>query len=147
MNTVELVEAADRWALGLVGCVIAQCRVDYGFTLVIEGAPGAFELRIEQAFELVRVEAGELPLLLELGDDPTTLAPALALLHSPLEEAIGFKDGRLELRMVDGSRLRVAAGQGLEPWTLTGPDGVLMVSSPDGELVVWSPGSQATTPE
>lgn len=137
VSAVELVESDDRWDVPLEG-TLEQVRADYAFTLVVDGERGAFEIAIEQPFELER--PGDASTELRWPDDPSALAPALALLHGGVEAAVAFKDGRLELRFAGGARLRVAAGEDFEPWTLVGPDGLRLVSVPGGELAVWSPG-------
>lgn len=136
MSAVELVEHEDRWVVPLAGGAVAQCRVDYAFTLIVDGACGSFELRIEQPFELRGVDGR--PALLSWEGDPTVLAPALAVLHAEVDVALAFKDGRLELRFGDGGSLRVPASEEFEAWTLVGPLGLRLVSMPGGELAVWS---------
>jgi hypothetical protein len=141
VSAVELVEAEDRWVVP-VGGTVAQCRVDYAFTLVVDGSQGSFEVRIEQPFELLGgVDDG--PMSLSWEGDPTALGPALAVLHAELDEALAFKDGRLELRLGYGGRLRVPASDEFEAWTFAGPDGLRLVSMPGGELGVWSPDDSA----
>lgn len=137
VSAVELVAAEDRWVVPLDGGVVTQCRVDYAFTLVIDGARGSFELRIEQPFELRRVDG--VPMSLSWERDPMALAPALSVLHVEVDAALAFKDGRLELRFGDGGWLRVSASEEFEAWTLVGPDGLRLASMPGAELAIWSP--------
>jgi hypothetical protein len=136
---MELVEAQDRWVLPLGGCAVVQCCVDHAFTIVAEGPDGAFEVRVEQPFEWFAGTDGQAPLSIEVASDPTAAAPALACLHKGIRAGLAFKDGRLELRFEDGLELRVPAGEDYEPWTLTGPGGLRVVSAPGGELSIWSP--------
>lgn len=145
MSVVEFVEAEDRWVVPLAGATVTQCRVDYAFTLVVGGAQGSFEVRIEHPFELLPYPDGG-PVSLSLEHDPTALGPALAMLHAELDEALAFKDGRLELRLSDGGSVRVSASEEFEAWTLVGPDGLRLVSMPGGELAVWSPDGSAAAP-
>jgi Family of unknown function (DUF6188) len=141
MSVTELVEAQDHWVLPLDGCAVVQCRVDFAFTIVAEGPEGAFELRVEQPFEWFGGTDGQAPLSIDVAGDPTAAAPALACLNRGIRAGAAFKDGRLELRFEDGLELRVPAGQDYEPWTLTGPGGLRVVSAPGGELTIWSPDS------
>lgn len=144
VSAVEFVDAEDRWVVRLGGGVVAQCRVDHAFTLVIDGERGSFEVRIEQPFKLSRVDGGLTALSWE--GDPTALAPALAVLHAEVDAALAFKDGRLELKFRDGDWLRVSASEEFEAWTLVGPDGLRLVSVPGAELAVWSPHGSAAAP-
>lgn len=84
----------------LAGGAVVQCRVDYAFTLLVDGACGLFELRIEQPFELRGFEAHPTPLTLE--GDPRALSTALGVLHADVEDAVAFKDGVLEVRFATG---------------------------------------------
>lgn len=146
MSAVELIATKDGWVVPLDGCTVAQCRVDYSFTFVIDGARGSFEIRIEQSFELVGEVEGDRPVSLNVEDEPTALAPALALLRAAVHEALAFEDGRLELRF-DNGRVRVPASEEFEAWTLVGPDGLRLVSMPEGALAVWSPDGSAAVSE
>lgn len=142
VSAVELVEEADRWVVPLDGCEVVQCRVDYAFTLIIDGGRGSFEVRIEQPFEVLgRVDGRSASVSGE--GDPAAFAPALVVLHAGLDAALAFKDGRLELRFDDARRLRVPVGEQFEAWTLVGPEGLRLVSLPGGELAVWSPNGSA----
>ena len=139
MSATALVEAQDHWVLPLGGCAVVQCRVDFAFTIMAEGPEGEFELRIEQPFEWLAGTDGEAPLPIDVASDPTAAAPALACLNRRMRAGAAFKDGRLALRFEDGLELRVPAGEDYEPWTLTGPHGLRVVSAPGGELSIWSP--------
>ena len=136
MSRVELLEVSDRWEVTLGGRSVTRCCVDHGVTLVLDDPDEAFEIRIEQPFELHR--AGD-EVLIEPGGDPVKLAPALALLGAQVEKAVAFRDGRLLLRFRDGAEVRVFACQEFEPWTLVGPGGLRLVSMPGGEVAVWKP--------
>ena len=131
----ELVEGEDRWVLPLEGGTVVQCRVDYAFTLVVEANAASYEVRIEQPFELC-TNGGRRRLTWH--EDPVALAPALAVLHARVAEALAVKDGRFEIRFRDGRRLEVPANADFEAWTLVGPGGLQLVSMPGGELAVWS---------
>ena len=115
---------------------MTRCCIDYGVTFTVDDAGDAFEIRIEQPFELHR--DGE-DVLIEPGGDPVKLAPALALLNAEVEKAVAFLDGRLLLRFLDGGEVLVSACHEFEPWTLVGPGGLRLVSMPGGEVAVWRP--------
>jgi hypothetical protein len=131
-----LVDALDRWVVPMAGLTVTQCRVDYAFTIVVAGEPGeSFEVRIGEAMVLVS-EGEELTLAPER--DPVQMAPALTVLRRDVEHAIAFKDGRLEMAFSGDVALRVPLSEDYEPWNLTGPNGLLIVSLPGGELGIWS---------
>jgi Family of unknown function (DUF6188) len=140
MSVTELIEAPDHWVLPLDGSAVVQCRVDFAFTVLAEGPEGTFELRVEQPFEWFAGTDGGAALSIDVAGDPTAAGPALACLNKGIRGGTAFKDGRLELRFEDGLELRVQAGEDYEPWTLTGPGGLRVVSAPGGELSIWSPG-------
>jgi hypothetical protein len=137
VSVVELIAEPGRWLVPLTGCSVTQCCVDYGFTLIISDGKNSFDVRIEQAFELAL--DGE-ALGLDPEGDPRMLAPALAVLHAPVAEAVAFDDGRLVVKFTAGGELRVPGGNDYEPWTLVGPAGLRLVSMPGGELAIWKPG-------
>lgn len=133
----EFVEAADRWLVPVAGRSVTQCRLDYAFTLVVaDESAGSFEIRIEQPF-MVTSGAGEV--VLDPEGEPARMAPALGLLHQAIEQAVAFKDGRLELSFTDGGVLSVPVGEDYEAWNIVGPAGLRIVSLPGGELAIWSP--------
>ena len=136
---VELVDAADRWVVPMAGLPVTQCRLDYAFTIIIGDEPGAsFQVCVEQPFMARMAGRGD-ELLLDPEGDPAEMAPALGVLHRRVEQAIAFKDGRLELLLGDGSVLEVPAGEDYEPWNIVGPSGLRIVSLPGGGLAIWSP--------
>jgi hypothetical protein len=133
----ELVEAADRWLVPMAGLTVTQCRLDYAFSVVVADEPaGSFEVRIEQPFTVA--SRGD-ELTIDPEGDPVQMAPALRVLRQEVEQAIAFKDGRLELTFGDGVLLRVPVGEDYEAWKIVGPAGLRIVSLPGGELAIWSP--------
>lgn len=147
MSSFELAETPDRWVLALEDHAVVQCRVDYAFTLVIDGPSGGWEIRIQKAFELLPGTDGGIPVLVELNGDPSALAPALGLWRAEVFEALAFKGGQLELRFTEHERLLVPACEEFESWTLTGPAGLRLVSMPGGQLAVWRPAVSETAPQ
>ncbi|HWF52192.1 MAG TPA: DUF6188 family protein [Solirubrobacteraceae bacterium] len=132
-----------RYVVPLQRCSVTQCRLDYGFVLIINGEDDdAFELRIEQPFVLALAVAG-LEVRLDPQGDPTALAPALSLLHADLVDATAFEDGRLVVRFAGGNELRVSSSGDYQAWTFAGPYGLRVVSIPGGELRIWQPDGAA----
>jgi hypothetical protein len=137
MTSINLVEDGDRWVLPLSGCAVGQCCVDWAVTLRLDHPHGAFELRVEESFTYVTPRGVEAQMRPE--EDPTGLGPVLAVVHTSVERATAFRDGRLEMSFVDGSRLEVPRSDECEPWALAGPDGLRVVSVPGGDLAIWRP--------
>jgi hypothetical protein len=120
-----------EYVVPLQRCSVTQCRLDYGFVLIINGDDDAFELRIEQPFVLA---LPGLELRLDPQGDPRALAPALSLLHAEVVDATAFADGRLVVRFAGGNELRVSASSDYQAWTFAGPYGLRLVSIPGGDL-------------
>lgn len=117
-----------------LGCRI---QIDYAFTV---STTDDYSFRIEGPFIFVDTAGCEHALIPER--DPTALAVALAVARTSLGVARAFDDGRLELHFCDGSAILVARSERFEPWVMTGPDGLMLVSMPGGELAVWLPSSE-----
>lgn len=131
--SVELIERRGRWLVPMAGLTVTQCRVDYAFTMLVDDG---YEVRIEQPFTLVRGAASS---LLDPEGEPSELGPALSVLRRDVEQAVAFKDGRLEIALSDGVRVLVNGDDDHEPWTVVGPGGLRVVSMPGGELAIWKP--------
>lgn len=144
MSVVKLVEEPDRWVLPLAGLVVTQCCVDYAFTLTVADVSLSFETRIERSFDLLLDGSTR---TVDVDGGPTSMAPALAMMHREMADAVAFKDGRLELRFADGGRVLVPVDERFEAWTLTGSGDLRLVSLPGGELAVWSPIERAEVPK
>jgi hypothetical protein len=124
---------ADGWEAESddLGC---RVQVDYAFTV---STTDDYSFRIEEPFVFVDVAGREHALVPE--GDPAGLAVALVVARTRLSIARAFDDGRLELHFCDGSEILVSSSERFEPWVMTGPDGLMLVSVPGGELAVWLP--------
>jgi hypothetical protein len=136
MSAVELIERPGHWILRFDGHWVTQCRVDDGFTLIIGNEVESFEVRIEQWFELT---FGGEKTRFDPQTDPTLLGPALTTLHTGVMKAVASADGQLVVTFVDKALLYVPPCEDYEPWTLSGPAGLRLVSMPGGELAIWRP--------
>lgn len=134
MSSAVLVEQQDRWLVSVDQVDVTQCCFDYAVTVT---AGNGLQIRIEQPF-VFRTPDGREQLLVPAGD-PVRLAPILAVSRLTMSECVAFKDGHLEIRFTDASLISVPATEDLEPWELSGPDGLKVVSVPGGELAVWKP--------
>lgn len=132
----KLVELSDHWLVPLSGMVVSQCRYDFALTLVIGEAHPSYVLRISEDFKFESPRSG--PVWVHPETDVHSMAPTLHLLRLSVEHASALKGGELELSFEDGSRLLVPSSPDYESWTLTGSDGLRLVSAPSGELVIWT---------
>lgn len=128
----DVSETLDRWVLPVADQPVATCCIDYGFTLLFGNH---LTVRIEQPF-VYRTARGVEHLIIPEGD-PAGLAPALSLCRQVARHGFAFKDGHLELLFVDGSMVSVPTAEDLEPWELSSPDGLRVVSLPGGNLAIW----------
>jgi len=67
------------------------------------------------------------------GERPTGLDSLGNLFNMKVVNAEAHDDGSLAIDFADGFGLRVAGGDGYEPWNITGPFGTL-ISLPSGSL-------------
>jgi len=124
----------DYWLLKVSGQLILQLVLDFQVTLVLEN----YRITIEADFILVYPDGTSH--VIEPGGAFDQLGPVLPLSRSKvIAEARAFDDGRLEVLMQDGCRLSVVPepGSAYEAWNVTGPDGLLIMSTPGGELALW----------
>ena len=122
------------WLLEVSGQLVLQLVLDFQVTLVLEH----FRITIEESFVLEHPDGTSH--VVEPGGDFDQLSPVLPLSRSKVvAEARAFDDGRLEIVIQDGFRLSVAPEpeSAYEAWNVTGPDGLLIVSTPGGELALW----------
>jgi len=122
------------WLLEVSGQLLLQLVLDFQVTLVLEH----FTITIEESFVLEHPDGTSH--VVEPGGDFDQLSPVLPLSRSKVvAEARAFDDGRLEIVIQDGFRLSVAPEpeSAYEAWNVTGPDGLLIVSTPGGELALW----------
>ncbi|WP_052690611.1 DUF6188 family protein [Pseudarthrobacter chlorophenolicus] len=122
------------WLLEVSGQLILQLVLDFQVALVLE----QFRITIEESFVLEHPDGTSH--VVEPGGGFDQLSPVLPLSRSQVvAEARAFDDGRLEIVTQDGFRLRVVPEpkSAYEAWNVTGPNGLLIVSTPAGELSLW----------
>lgn len=71
-------------------------------------------------------------------DPPDALAPMTNLLGQRVTEAVIGDDGSLSIAFDDGACLHAGPDAEYEAWTLSGPEGLLIVSMPGGALTTWN---------
>jgi Family of unknown function (DUF6188) len=129
---LEYQPSMNRWLLPLTDEVVTWCCIDYAFSF---GTQNQISIRIEQPFVYTSASGAEHLIVPE--QDPVQVAPVLAIARLSAQEGFAYSDGHLEVTFSDGSAIGVASTQDYEPWELTGPEGLKMVSVPGGELSVW----------
>lgn len=124
-------DGSDGWDVLINDCGLL-IQVDFALTLI---TTDGFAFRIEQP--LVFTDQHDDDHLLTPEEDPTRLAPVLALARTSMKSASALDDGRLELDFQDGSRICVSRNDDFEPWQACGPGGLKLVASAGGELAIW----------
>ncbi|HSR84732.1 MAG TPA: DUF6188 family protein, partial [Streptosporangiaceae bacterium] len=103
------------------------------------GTESEISVRIEQPF--IYTSAAGIEHLIVPEGDPVRVAPVLAIARLSVRDGFAYDDGHLEMTFSDGSAVGVPGTQDYEPWELTGPYGLKVVSIPGGELSIWRPTS------
>jgi hypothetical protein len=137
MTGMELTPQGDSWRLPVAEQQITRFCVDNEAVRVL--CRNMIEISISEPFTLVTNDGRRYTL--DPGGDAMDLAPALQIVRLVIREGAAFNDGRLELDLSDGSRIKVPPSRDFEAWTLTGPggpDGLKVVSIPGGDLAIWS---------
>lgn len=135
MTNLVLTELSDRWLLPVAGQQITRCCADYAAVLLL--LENGVEFSIEAEFFLT-LPTGQHHALNPEADNGLALAPILGTRRRNVAQGTAFKDGRLILDIDDGSRIEVPANHKYESWNLTGPGGLMIVSTPGGDLSIWS---------
>lgn len=136
-SRLALQDAGSTWILPVAGQQVTRCCLDYAAVSLLT-ANGVC-VYIEAPFVYAGLDAVEYTL--DPDEDASHLAPFIRLRRQSIKSAEAFKDGSLEVRFGDGSRIQVPADQSFEPWNVSGPgglDGLRIVSMPGGELAIWT---------
>lgn len=131
---VDLIEADDHWRLPIAGMAIDQCCFDFAVVLRLGVGAAMWEIRISQPFAVIGSDGRE---QLVVPEHHAHVEAVLGLLRHEVEEAIGYKDGRLVLKLVGGASVQVPPDEGYEAWEAAGPDGMQLIGLPGGDIAVW----------
>lgn len=126
----------DLWDLPLEALGVYRCIVDYAFTIDLAHD---YVIRLECPFVYTSAQGEEFHI--DPGGDPVLTAPVLAVTRQQARGGRAHVDGRLELFFDDDSNLRIPPSEDYEAWTVSGPDGWLLVCTPGGEVAVFRPPS------
>ena len=140
---LNVIERDTHWEINVNRKPVTGCFIDNRFT--IDVSEREFILAVHFGGEFTYITAttddSDQPreYRLEAGTTPTSLCPALSVLHKSTELVSAYKAGRIEVRFIDGSVLKAASDPKYESWEITGADGLLIVCTPGGKLAVWLP--------
>jgi hypothetical protein len=132
--SLEHQPSMGRWRLPFANERVTWCCVDYAFSFSTQSQ---ILVRIEQPFVYTSADGVEQLIVPE--EDPVRLAPALAIARLSARDGFAYEDGHLEVTFSNSSTIGVPGTQDYEPWELTGPNGLKVVSVPGGELSIWYP--------
>lgn len=135
-GSLKLIETEDGWTLPVAGHQVTSCCIDYAAVgLLVDN--GVY-ITIEGVFKILDMGGGAE--LLDPEGDALNLAPVLKFRRIYVTGGTAFKDGSLELKFEDESRIVVKSDSRYEAWNIGGPggiDGLKIVSTPGGELSIW----------
>lgn len=111
---------------------IDQITSEYAVTLHLSGGTA---VRIETSLDLTEAGQASTPI------DPQTLQTdqdlLRVLLGHTVEHAVADDGGSLTITFDNGATLAVAPDPDFEAWSITGPDGSIVLSLPGGGLSQW----------
>jgi Family of unknown function (DUF6188) len=135
-SRIDITESAEAWSIPLAGEQITRVCVDYASVGLL--ASNGIYVDIEVPFNYSRPSGIERTL--DPDGDAVNLAPVLRLRRLGVTECLAFKDGRLDVKFDDGTRLQVPMDLEFEAWGVSGQGGAAglrIVSMPGGELAIW----------
>lgn len=122
----------------LVGRALVAYTADY--TLQLQFSDDYF-VRIETPFTL-ELPGNRIALSPE-NDSPESFEPIAAIVGHSITEWAVDDDGALRITFGDSARFVIEPDADYESWTVSGPDGMLVVCTPGGELAVWQSTSES----
>jgi hypothetical protein len=126
MGSMTLIEKPDLWEMNVKGREVTSCDVTYGFSIHSVGPwDSYFRVIIDGRF-ILRTEKDEYDLSAE--DGPTTICPALDVLHQQIESVKAYKSGILEMSFSNGIQIEVPVDANYEAWNLDASGGLLFIS-------------------
>jgi hypothetical protein len=70
-------------------------------------------------------------------DDEEAFKPLREMICQTVADAVAAKSGSLTVLFANGVRITVEPDPAYEAWNVSGPDGMLVVSTPGGKLATW----------
>ncbi len=116
-NLYQLQEREDAWVLSL-NKPVTGLQLGMQFILQLDDGEGRVSICIENVFQLI-----EGCIVREFDpEQPATLGPTLVVIHKVVEQAIAWKNGRLDVRFEDGRRIVCYPHPQYESWQIHAPD-------------------------
>ena len=129
-----MIEHPEYWELPLQGYMVTRCILDYSFSLNLE--QGKAIINISSIFTYSTDQA---TYNFDPEKDITEIGPALSVFRKLVAQAFAYKNGDLDIRFTDKSRIFVKADPEYEAWGVAGKDNLRLISIPGGDLAVWLP--------
>lgn len=119
--------------LGLVGKRVLSVLMEYTVTMQLRGG---YFIVIESPLTISA--HGRSTTLSPDSDAGEAFLPLRRLAGQTINEAFADSTGSLLVRFSDGTRIEVPPDTAYEAWSVSGPDGELVVCTPGGKLATWS---------
>ncbi len=136
MTDYHLIERDDYWEIPLRGKPVCRFKIDSTLQLeFLEPVEEETTIVIEGQFTL---DSGGNEITTNVAM-PTTLCPVFLLYRKNVESALAYKNGKLEVRFLEGAKLVVPPDPNgnYESWEVFGAYGLRIVCKPSGGLSVW----------
>jgi hypothetical protein len=86
---------------------------------------------------------GEILWLSTEEDVDEAFQPIRQLVGQTVKEVTADETGALRICFSGGARIHVPPDEAYEAWSVSGPDGTLVVCTPGGKLAIWSESSES----
>ena len=134
-SNFTLSEHEDYWDLAANNCIISRIIIDYALTLEIQGDRNNLSIRIENQFSLLLGDQ-----CIDISNSKATeFYHAIQLLNKSVKYIKAYKNGSLEIFLLENLVVFVPSDDEYESWMIYGTNGLKIVSSPGGELAIWRP--------
>jgi hypothetical protein len=124
--------------LGLTGKSLQSVLVEYTLRLQFSDV---YFIVIESPFNLDSYDRSVS--LSPEEDSDEAFQPIRELVGQTVDEATADEAGALRVRFSGGALLQVPADEAYEAWSVSGPNGALVVCTPGGKLAIWSENSES----
>jgi hypothetical protein len=133
---MELKTTAFGWLLAMDEGRVQRIEVDFRLGLLFGDKAETALLCIEMPCYLRR-EGRD---ILLTPDDPSSLAPVLAIFNAEVADISIQRTGHLTAKLKDGRSLEVDPNEQYEAWQISSTNGFLLVCSPGGEVSLFQQG-------
>lgn len=127
----------EGWELKVKDFILDVSGDDWSTILSLKHDRVKYELRIESSTSVIH--SGGSQEVFEPGLHLARSEVGRALSESSVRSLTVSDNGSLGLELFDGTSIKVQGSNEYEPWALTGPDGLKIVSTSAQSLSVWEP--------